>query len=77
MLNRFAEVAEVAVSHGGPKVIRPWDKVMMEEMTGLGSSQISKTIANHRPWLPVRSRPCNGRIQLALIVLTPLRVGSK
>ena len=38
MLNRFAEVAEVAVSHGGPKVIRPWDKVMMEEMTGLSSS---------------------------------------
>ena len=32
MLNRFAEVA---VSHGGPKVIRPWDKVVMEEMTGL------------------------------------------
>jgi len=34
-LNRFAEVA---VSHGAPKVIRPWDKVVMEEMTGLGSS---------------------------------------
>jgi len=52
MLNRFAEVA---VSHGAPKVIRPWDKVVMEEMTGVGSSQISKTSANHRPRLPVRS----------------------
>ena len=35
MLNRFAEVA---VSHGAPKVIRPWGKVVIEEMTGLGRS---------------------------------------
>lgn len=43
MLNRFAEVA---VSHGAPKVIRPWDKVVMEEMTGVGRS--TKDIQDYR-----------------------------
>ncbi len=75
MLNRFVEVA---VSHGAQKVIRPLDKVVMEEMTVIGHQpQISKTIANHRPWSPVWTRPCKGRIRLALIGLTLLRVGSK
>ena len=43
MLNRFAEVA---VSHGAPKAIRSWDKVVMEEMTGLGRS--TTDIQNYR-----------------------------
>ena len=43
MLNRFAEVA---VSHGSPKVIGLWDKVVMEEMTGVGLS--TKDIQDYR-----------------------------